>query len=214
VQRRQLGPARTLRASQGALGAAAWFAAGALPAAATAPRALAAGTALAALVAWDLGRRGTDVRDLERRFEAEALALASPFLAGYLMLLPFGDPAPDAAQLSRLGILRQVETLAAFTLGGYLLAEARSRRELRYRHSAWRVALAAAVAAVTLAAARVEYRGAPTALAAAAAQVLAAAYGGWIFHLQRAHVRALVEARRGAAPRAARPARPARRSAA
>ncbi|MDF1503010.1 VanZ family protein [Roseisolibacter sp. H3M3-2] len=178
VQRRQLGPARALRPAQGAL---------------------AAGVALAALAAWDLGRRGTDVRDLERRFETEALALAAPFLAGYLMLLPFGDPPAHQALLSRLGILRQVETLAAFTLGGFLLAEGWSRRELRYRHTAWRVALAAAVAAVTLAAARVEYRGAATTLAAAAAQVVAAAYGGWVFHLQRAHERALVEARRAAA---------------
>jgi hypothetical protein len=223
IQRRQLGPAGTLRAWQGALAAGAWFVAGALPALATAPRALAAGAALAALVAWDLGRRALNERALGRRFEAEALAMAAPFLAGYLLLLPLGDPHAGLDLLTRLGILRQVETLAAFTVAGYLLAEAWSRRELRYRHTAWRVGGAALLATAALAGARADHGGSAAPAALLAAQVVAAAYGGWLFHLQRAHVRALVEARRGGESRpvaatagapAVAPKAPARRSAA
>jgi VanZ family protein len=196
VQRRQLGPALTLGPAGAGLVAAGWFLVGALPAAATAPRALALGTALAAGVAWDVGRRATWPPSAERRFEAEALALAAPFFAGYLLLLPVGDPplGPDAS--TRLGIMRQVETLAAFTVGGYLLAEAGGRRQLRYRHTAWLVGLAGAAAAATLAGVRAWHGVESASALAIAMHAVAAAYGGWLYHLQRAHVKALVDARK------------------
>ena len=196
VQRRQLGPARALGPAGVGLVAAGWFLVGALPALAAAPRALAVGAALAAGVAWDIGRRATWPPSAERRFEAEALTLAAPFFAGYLLLLPTGDPplGPDAS--TRLGILRHVETLAAFTVGGYLLAEAWGRRQLRYRHTAWRVGLAGAGAAAALAAVRAWHGVESAGALAIATHAVAAAYGGWLYHLQRAHVRALVNARK------------------
>ena len=196
VQRRQLGPTRALAPRTMALVASGWFIAGALPALATAPAALGVGALLAALVAWDLGRRAPDARPIERRFETEALLCAAPFFAAYLLLLPLGDPRAGVAVLSRLGIMRQVETMAAFTIGGYLLAEAWGRRELRYRFTAWRVGLASAAAALTLAVVRREHGGLPVAALVLATQVVAGAYGGWLYHLQRAHVQALVLARR------------------
>lgn len=196
VQRRQLGPAGALGPVAVALIAAGWFLVGALPALATAPRALLAGAALAGLAAWDLARRAPDALPIERRFEAEALSLAAPFFAGYLLLLPLGDPPQGPDVWTQLGLPRQVETLAAFTVGGYLLAEVWGRRELRYRHTAWRVGLAASAAVTTLATVRVDLGGAAASLPALATHVVAAAYGGWLYHLQRAHVQALVAARR------------------
>ena len=195
VQRRQLGPALALGPAGAGLVAAGWFLVGALPAAASAPRALALGIALAAGAAWDVGRRATWPPSAERRFEAEALMLAAPFFAGYLLLLPVGDPplGPDAS--TQLGIMRHVETLAAYTVGGYLLAEAWGRRQLRYRHTAWRVGLAAAAAAATLAGVRAWHGVEGASLLAIATHAVAAAYGGWLYHLQRAHVKALVDAR-------------------
>ncbi len=199
VQRRQLGPSGALTPAWGALVAAGWFLVGALPALASTPGTLLAGGALAGGVAWDLGRRGPDARPAERRFEAEALLRAAPFFAGYLVLLPLGDPPQGADVWTRLGILRQVEVLAAFTVGGYLLAEAMGRRRLRYRHTAWRVGLAAGTAAGVLAMLRVDRGAVPASLLALATHVVAAAYGGWLYHLQRAHVLALIDARRSAA---------------
>jgi VanZ family protein len=196
VQRRQLGPALALGPAGAGLVAAGWFLVGALPAMASAPRALALGTALAAGVACDIGRRATWPPAAERRFEAEALTLAAPFFAAYLLLLPLGDPplGPDAS--TRLGIMRHVETLAAFTVGGYLLAEAWGRRQLRYRHTAWRVGLAGAGAGATLAAVRAWHGAESAGALAIVMHAVAAAYGGWLYHLQRAHVKALVDARK------------------
>ncbi|MGZ8377490.1 MAG: VanZ family protein [Gemmatirosa sp.] len=216
VQRRQLGPAGTLAPAWAALVAAGWFLVGALPALAIAPGTLLAGGALAGGVAWDLARRAPDTRPLERRFEAEALLRAAPFFAGYLVLLPLGDPPQGADAWTRLGILRHVEVMAAFTVGGYLLAEAMGRRRLRYRHTAWRVGLAAGAAATVLAMLRVDRGAVPASLLALATHVVAAAYGGWLYHLQRAHVLALIDARRApAAPSiGVAESTPARRSAA
>lgn len=199
VQRRRLGPTRALGARTTALVAGGWFAVGALPAVSTAPAAFALGTALAALTAWELGRQTPQALGIERRFEAEALLRAAPFLVGYLLLIPLGDPAAGVDTWTRLGILRHLETVAAFTVAGYLLAEAWGRRQLRYRHTAWRVALVAGVAALAVAGVRAWSAHTRPSAGAVVTLAVAAAYGGWIYHLQRAHVQALVDARRAAA---------------
>jgi hypothetical protein len=200
VWRRQLAPAaihagRTAPPAGGALAAALWFALGALPALATRPGAFAAGLAAAALSAGLVGRGDHAALRIERRFEAEALARATPALVAYLLLLPLGEVALGAGGSSKLDILRRVETLAAFTVGGYLLSEAWGRRELRYRHVAWRVAVVAAAAVLALRGVGALAGTLPASLATSSALVLAAGYGGWLYHLQRAHVRALVAAR-------------------
>ena len=200
VQRRHLAPGGRASAVGTAAGAMLWFAVGALPAAATARAAYAAGLAAAAASAWLVGCGGAaGVRDIERRFESEALGRAAPWLAAYLGLVPLGDPASSA--WGGLTILRDLEEIAGFTVLGYLLAETWGRREWRYRHSAWRVGLAVAGVATVTAAAGAWATGLPNVGAATfgvLARTVAAAYGGWIYHLQRAHVRALVGGRRPA----------------
>jgi hypothetical protein len=197
VQRRHFGPAGTLTARQISLAAAGWFAAGALPALATAPVAFAAGAAAAAIAAWAHGRPRTvdQAMPINRRFELQALASGVPWFGAYLALLPLTHPGDAGRQLQQLDLLVLVETVAAFTVLGYVLAEAWGRLELRYRHTAWRVALAATSPA--LASVLLRTMTFPDRMAAAEtfAYVVAAAYGGWIYHLQRAHVRALVDAR-------------------
>jgi VanZ family protein len=209
VQRRHLGPSGATRASEMAGAAALWFAVGALPAAVTARGAYAAGVVVAATTAWFVGRGGTaGVRAIERRFESEAIGRAAPWLAAYLALVPLGDPAEAA--WGRLTILRDLERVAGFTVLGYLLAEAWGRREWRYRHSAWRVALVGAAAAGVATAVGAWGAGSGVAVGAGVlTRAVAAAYGGWIYHLQRGHVRALVAARRPANARAAAGASPA-----
>ncbi len=221
VQRRRRGaPAAGVgavarRAAGAAAAAALWFGVGALPALATAHRAFWVGLAAAALVAALVSLPLPGTRADERRFEAEAIARAAPFLALALALYPFGQVAA-AEPLSQAGIIRALEGFCGFAVLGYLLAEAWGRRELRYRYSAGRVA--AAAGAVAVAQALLANGGAAdgaAALAEIAARVLCAGYGGWIYHLQRAHVRAVLDARRvfGAAPRRAGAAAPLARAA-
>jgi glycopeptide antibiotics resistance protein len=195
VQRNHFGPSRALSARQTALAAAGWFAVGALPALATAPRVFIAGAVTAALAAWAYGKPGDHAAPSNRRFETEALSRSVPWLAAYLLLVPLTEPLTRPARLGKLDVLHAVESLAAFTVLGYVLAEAWGRLELRYRYTAWRVGLVAAAAAVASEGLR---RMAPPTLGgvpSVALHVLAAAYGGWMYHLQRAHVRALVASR-------------------
>lgn len=202
VQRRQFGPQGLVRPDVTAAAAGFWFAAGALPAVVTAPRAYVLGVAAATLGAWLVGRPGVPgVRAIERRFEGEALSRAAPWLAAYLLLMPLGDTA--SAELTCVGILRDLEGVAAFTVLGYVLAEAWGRREWRYRSSLWHVGLAAGAVAAMLAVVRVAMGGSAAAVwttaAGVAVHAVSAGYGGWIYHLQRAHVRALVAGRRAVA---------------
>ena len=193
LQRRQLGPGGVGPRATAAV-AGGWFAAGAVPAAATAPAVYAAGAAIAAAAAWCVGRDAAlNVRAVERRFEGEAIGRAAPWLACYLSLVSLGDPGGEA--WGRASVLRDLEHGAGFTVLGYLLAEAWGRRELRYRHAVWRVALTAVAAAGVSALLAAGAGGTVVPGAGVLLRAAAATYGGWIYHLQRAHVRALVAAR-------------------
>ena len=82
---------------------------------------------------------------------------------------------------------------------GYLLAESWGRRELRFAQVVTRVGTAGLAIGAALAALAAAI-GSPTpALSAVAVRALAALAGGWLYHLQRAHVRALLVARQRAA---------------
>ena len=89
-------------------------------------------------------------------------------------------------------VLHIVETVAAFTLLGYMLAEFRGRREGRFRQGVVHIALWSG--GVGLAAELLE--GFRTDGGASALRwvivVGASLYGAWIYHLQRAHVRRLL----------------------
>lgn len=200
VQRRHLAHTGATTPAMMAAAAALWFGTGALPVLATAPGVFATGLGLAALAAWLLGRHPVASDETERRFEHEAIARATPFLALYLVLLPLGNVAAGAAPtLERAAILRHLEDGCAFIVLGYLLAETWGRRELHRRHAAARVMIAAAGVAIALATlARLAAPPAPLAavVGGVAVRALAAGYGAWLYHLQRAHVRALVAARR------------------
>ena len=208
VQRRRQHPsmehvssARRTAAAGGA--AVLWFGFGALPAVSVAPRAFAVGLAAATIAAAVVSTRLVGSWRDERRFEGEAIGRAAPFLALYLALFAFGQDGGGPG-LTDGDILRSLEGLCGFAVLGYLLGEAWGRRELRYRHSVWRVTSAAAATALaqSLLAHGSDVDGVP-ALVEVAARALCAAYGGWIYHLQRAHVRALIDARQvhGVAPR-------------
>jgi VanZ family protein len=184
-----------------------WYAVGAFPGLVRRPWLLLAGSVMIALIVrLEAGRPLRAAPD--RRFELSTLRRVWPLLGGYLILsalwpLPWtarpwqgGWGLADLADMPGIvPMLRALEYLAAFTLLGYTVAEARGRRvEPQGRLAVW-------VAAVCLAAAAVleGLRGFhPAHGASALALLLAGAaglYGGLIYRRQLAAVRALTGAR-------------------
>lgn len=213
LQRHHFGPAGVLGVRGVAAVAAGWAALGVFPALVFQPASAAALVALVAVAAaQEAGRPGAG----DRRFEAAALRRAAPAFAAYLLtmaLAPLASAsggwtgrvgfAGSAASLGTAEQLHLLESVAALTVLGYLLAEARSRRELSLRALAPRLAAECAVAAAAIEAVRGFHPAWGASLAQLCLLVGAGLLGGRIFHLQRDHVRALAaggRARATAAP--------------
>ena len=205
AQRHHFGPNHLLSRKTMAGAACAWFLLGAFPG--LAPRASIVMFVMLAAIAAFVWLRSADqsgARSINRRFESKALWEGAPFYAGYLLLLVApvagygtstwrGALGFGATVDWRSGtVLHIVETVAAFTLLGYMLAEFRGRREARFRHGA--VHVAAWCGLVAFAAELLEgFR--PDGGASGLRWLLlvgAALYGSWLYHLQRAHVRRLL----------------------
>ena len=130
----------------------------------------------------------------ERRFERESLRRAAPFFAAYLALLPLVTPVvvTPAVPVSRVLLLELVQAAAASTLLGYMVAESRGRRTAGYRDSvAWVIAWSALAAGATGLLATAVGTG-TLGVSRVAASVTAGVVGGWLYHLQRDRVQALV----------------------
>lgn len=205
VYRHRLGPAGALPLGRVALGAGAWFMVGAVAGLATAPLAVLAASVVVAGATWLSGSERRPANAMERRFEAETLRRVAPALALYLLLQVSWPPwAALRSWHVQLGfghawgatgtreILRTLEHLAAFTVLGYAVAEARGRREGPFRTSLGALAGTglAAAAGLELLAAVSQGPGGSALRAVLAAGT--AVYGGGIYHLQRAHVRWLL----------------------
>jgi glycopeptide antibiotics resistance protein len=208
VQRHHFGPARAVTSAGMAGAAAAGVLLGAFPALLRAPWAV---LALAALAAAVVLRHAARPAGTERRFELPALRTALPFYATYLVAcalapltepggaLGVGDPGAVGGRLDSIEILRLLNAAAAFTLLGYMLAELRGRMEVPFRETArrvllWAVPVAAAtrlVGDVALGLRADDWAPGATALWLTLT-IGGALYGGWLYHLQRAQVRALV----------------------
>ena len=205
VQRHHFGPNRLLSRKAITGAACGWFLVGAFPG--LAPHASIVLFVMLAAIGVFVWIRSVDVsrtRPINRRFESRALWEGAPFYAAYLLLLvaPVAGYG-TASWRGALGFgltpgwnsataLHTVETVAAFTLLGYMLAEFRGRRESRFRQGVIHIAAwsgGAGLAAELLEGFRVD--GGASALRWAII-VAAALYGAWIYHLQRAHVRRLL----------------------
>jgi VanZ family protein len=185
-----------------------WYVVGAFPGLARRPWLLLAGVVMIVLIVrLEAGRPLRAAPD--RRFELPTLRRVWPLLGGYLILsalwpLPWTSrPWQGGWGLADLGdmpgivpMLRALEYLAAFTLLGYTVAEARGRRaEPQGRLAVW-VAAVCLAAAATLEGLRGFH---PAHGASGLALLLAGAaglYGGLIYRRQLAAVRALTAARR------------------
>jgi hypothetical protein len=179
-----------------------WFMAGALPALSSSPRAFTAitVTVLGATV-WMLHGSGTTE---QQRFEAHTLRRFLPVFALYLIVaslwpplrpvvpwhgaLGFADRLNNASLLDLLLLLEQV---GGFTLLGYAVAEWRGRRELSLAAYLPRVMAIVAAFAGLLELAQGLLVGPGASLLRGVLATSGAGYGAAVYHLARAHVRAL-----------------------
>jgi glycopeptide antibiotics resistance protein len=206
MQRHHFGPSNILTARAMAIGAMVWFVAGALPSLATRPALVLIGMLLmVAVLVLAFGTTDSDALPINRRFEVPALKRAAPLYAFYLVLMA-GAPLIDghaawswsvtfasiADGWSRVEILRVLENAAACTVLGFLVAEFRGRREERYAMAMRWVAAVAILTTVVIESLHGFRPAYGASLAEAALLIAACLYGGWLYHLQRAHVRWLL----------------------
>jgi len=208
LQRHHFGPARSISARGTAVAAGAWFLAGAFPIVPNQPLTLAAGTALVAFLAWWQGRRPVGSHSANRRFEVPLLLSAAPAYATYLLLvtmapllggvgewqLGFGIPGV-AEEWTKLEILRFLELVAALTMLGYMVAEYRGRQEAQYRAAIPRLLFWGSTAAVVGEMVRGFHDGHGASVTRGVVLLATTLYGGWLYHLQRAHVVRLLQSR-------------------
>ncbi len=186
---------------------AAWFLIAALPGAATRWEVLLTGAAVAvaAAVLRSLSAARARARDGAQRVELPTLRLVLPLFASYVTLSalwPFTAVdgvwrgawalAPARDGLSRVLLMQSLEYLAAFTVVGYITAELHGRQNAAYAE-AWPRVVRRAGALVLL----LEFaRGWNSTIGASGALALlavgAGVFGGWLYHLQRDHVRTLL----------------------
>lgn len=199
MQRYYFGPARSSQSRQTATFAGVWFIAGAFPALAWQPLLIAAGAFAVAALSWSLGSMGTAARMQNRRFEVRLIACAAPLYVVYLAALTlaplthgagewtfrrgFGEAASD-----QIEILRLLELIAAYTLVGYMAAEARGRAIARYREALPGLIVCGLVLVAVCELVRGYAQSDGASAARAALLMLAVLYGGWLYYLQRAHV--------------------------
>lgn len=169
--------------------------------------AAALGVAVAAAVWRDAAmQRATDISP--RRFELPTLRLVLPIFAAYLALAslwPLTDATlswratmalalPDVA-LSQPMVYRVLEHIAAFALVGYLGAEFHGRDRRRMRQVLPRVLAFSVSASALLEGARGFHSTYGASALLFALTQAAAVFGVYVYVLQRAHVRALVQRR-------------------
>jgi hypothetical protein len=184
-----------------------WFLIAALPGTATHWEVLLAGTVVAMGAALHRSQAASRARarDGAQRVELPTLRLVLPLFATYVTLsalwpLTAVDGvwrgawmlAPARGDLSRVLLMQSLEYLAAFTVVGYITAALHGRRNTSYAE-AWPRVLARAGALVLL----LEFaRGWNSTLGASGILALlavgAGVFGGWLYHLQRDHVRTLL----------------------
>ncbi len=206
MQSHHFGPDRGLRPIATALGTALWYLAGSFPLLARHGLVVAGGVLLVAIVAWLRGRQDPGrVGGRERRYEVTVLLSCLPTFAVYAILLGAGPLIGGidrwqvgigfpgiASEWTRVEILRLLELVAAFTLGGYAVAEHRGRVLQQFRNGAPRLLVFAVVGATLVEALRGFHRGHGASVARAALVVGACVYGGWLYYLQRRQVMALL----------------------
>jgi hypothetical protein len=201
VQEHHFGPARVFTARGMAVIAAGWTLLGIFPSAFRYP-AIVAGVVLvvAGATLYDASRAALHGGE-ERRFEADILRSATPYVVVYFLDVVFLPLAAGidswhvaigltgSADNFAQQVVHLLEPLASLALLGYLLAEARGRRELPFRRVALRVAAECALVAAAIEASRGFQRQVGASAVELCLLVAAAVLGAGMYHHQRERVR-------------------------
>jgi len=207
VWRHRLAERGVLSPTQLALVTAGWYAVGAAPGLMRRPLLVLGGAVLVGL-ATRLEAARPLPRESERRFELPTLRRMWPLLVGYLVLsalwpMPW-TPGPwhggwgvaDLADMPGVTpMLRALEYLAAFTLLGYTVAEARGRREEGAGPRRARLIAASVLSAAALEALRGFHPGHGASMLVLLLTAAMGLYGGLIYRIQLGVVREAVAAR-------------------
>jgi hypothetical protein len=203
VQEHHFGPGGVFRKPSIAVVAAGWTTLGVFPVILREPAMggglivlVALAAALESSMPWVRGR-GTK----ERRFEPAVLRSAIPYIAVYfavVIFLPLSHGMTDwhfakrftlPTESAALQIIRVLEPIAALAMLGYVLAEARGRREMPFTATATRIAGECALIALTMEASRGFQREAGASAMQFTLMVGASLLGAGIYHHQRQRVR-------------------------
>ncbi|MBL8961898.1 MAG: VanZ family protein [Gemmatimonadetes bacterium] len=206
LQRHHFGPDRQVSPHTTALFAGMWYLAGAFPLLARHGGIVAVGLLATVLATYARGRLDSGrVDGRERRYEVQVLLSCVPTFVAYAALLGAGPLIEGigtwqmgigfpgvASEWTRTEILRLLELVAAFTLGGYAVAEHRGRVLQRFSNGATRLVTFSLCGAIVVEALRGFHVGHGASLARGVLVTLAGVYGGWLYYLQRRQVLVLL----------------------
>lgn len=208
LQRHHFGPFAGISRIRAGLLVSLWFVAGAVPMFSRYPVWVTAGAMVAALVLLSVARRELTPSEADRRYEIPVLVSALPAFAAYLItlaVLPLVDGIGEwslgfafpgvATEWTRVSILRLLEMVAAFTLLGYICAEFRGRVRNSFRAAVSFVGPIVVSFAVVAEVMLGFHAGHGASVMRFALLAAAGTYGAWLYHLQRAHVTALLASR-------------------
>ena len=190
-----------------------WILIASLPGGRHQPLVIVAGIAVAIGSAWIRSAVTTRerLRQGAHRFELPTLRVAMPLFAIYLALSALW-PIVDASgswhggfeffpalngNISQQLVFQALEYTAAFTVAGYIIAEFHGRASAGYREVLGLVLRWGGALAVMLEIARGWHAEFGASVLMGALAIAASVFGGWLYHLQRDHVRALWARDRG-----------------
>ncbi len=186
-----------------------WFLVMTLPALFSLAWALPVGAVFTALATWVETIRGpVEAEGTERRFELPVLRRTARVFAVYLVLLSLWpltfDVTPWRGEMGLSGfgadpsigdILRFLELIGAYTLGGFMLAEARGRRARTLGSSVLTVSIVASLVSLVLEGARGFHSAHHASLIQLLATIGSAVVGAALYHLQLGAVRTWLKRR-------------------
>jgi glycopeptide antibiotics resistance protein len=190
-----------------------WFLVASFPGGRHVPEVVVSGTivAMATAVLRSIATSRAQKTGAGRRFELPTLRLMLPVFAAYLALgslWPLTDasatwhagwalfPAVDG-ELSQERIFQALEYASSFSLVGYIIAEFYGRSDDAYGVVLGRVVRWSAALVLLLETARGWHADYGASVFMALLALSASVFGGWLYHLQRDHVRALWARDRG-----------------
>jgi glycopeptide antibiotics resistance protein len=181
--------------------AAGWMIVGTFPVLLRSPLIGASLVGLVGLATWYEAAPGASRDGADRRFETDTLRSLAPYVAAYFVVIVFLPLAgATGAWHFALGLtgsgnnlgeqqLRLLEPVASLTMLGYIIAEARGRRELSFGAVLTRAAPECGIVAAAIETSRGFQAGTGASAVTLGLMVGGAVLGAGIYHSQREHVR-------------------------